>query len=105
MAIPKSHCLSCKTLLWDDEPPVQPKSGYPAICIFCGNIMKYDNNLNLVEHPNPGFLLMLQANKVKRVINSCGNTSINEFLKKTRNDKNYDDGNKVLDELLKTGKK
>ncbi len=46
--IPKSKCLECKKYLWDDLPPVQPKNGDKAICIFCGCMMEFNKKLQLL---------------------------------------------------------
>ena len=47
--IPKSNCLDCKKLLWDDYPQVQPVKGSGCVCIFCGCIMEFDKDLKLIR--------------------------------------------------------
>ena len=47
--IPKSNCIECKKILWDDLPSFQPKKGNLAICVFCGCIMEFDHKLILVQ--------------------------------------------------------
>lgn len=45
--IPKSKCLDCKQLLWDNMPIQQPSKGDISICAYCGCIMEFTVNLNL----------------------------------------------------------
>ncbi len=47
--IPKSECLNCQKLLWDNEPDKKPEDGMCAICVFCGEVMQFDKDLNLIH--------------------------------------------------------
>lgn len=47
--IPHSNCPHCSKSLWDDKPLFQPKPGMYALCIYCGNALRFTKNLRLVK--------------------------------------------------------
>jgi DNA-directed RNA polymerase subunit RPC12/RpoP len=53
MEIPKSLCMNCFTVLYDNNTPLQVKKGDAAICEYCGHMMLFDKNLKLVTDNNP----------------------------------------------------
>jgi hypothetical protein len=69
MPIPKSLCISCFTVLYDDNPPVQPKEGDTCVCVYCGHIMQFDKDLKVRNATNPTKLAM-QASALTKLTNA-----------------------------------
>ena len=54
--------------LFDDNPPVQPKEGDHAVCVYCGFPMEFDKNLKL-KKPRKVTEEMKQAQKFIKFLN------------------------------------
>lgn len=45
--IPLSKCPNCKHELYDSAPERMPQKGDLAVCIYCGEILEFDEHLYL----------------------------------------------------------
>ena len=68
--IPKSSCPYCKIVLWDNNPPFQPEEKDYAICIYCGEVSRFNNQLILIKPKKIPYDVRLKSNLAKLAISA-----------------------------------
>ena len=68
--IPKTNCLKCNALLWDDNPIQPVKKGDYVLCIYCGNPAVFDKNLKLKTPKKIPIDIYLKSIAIKQAISN-----------------------------------
>jgi hypothetical protein len=88
--IPKTQCPHCNNILWDDKTSGHPTNGDIAICVFCGEISIFNDDLTLRKTNSKDNLSQREKNAsnfIKEVlkfgvdVNSIFQKSINKTKK------------------------